>query len=72
MRKADPALDELESAARDAPAELVARLLRSEEPRTARLGRAIRDIQSRLSDPAPAHTPCGDGRIDPITHDPGW
>jgi hypothetical protein len=72
MHDADPACEELVSAAHDAPSDLVTHLLHSDDPRAARLGRAIRAIQHNSANPSPLHPDDGARIIDPITHDPAW
>ncbi|MEU8973021.1 hypothetical protein AB0D11_27830 [Streptomyces monashensis] len=71
MHDADPACEELVSAAHETPSALVTRLLHSDDPRTARLGRAIRAIQHDSTNPQP-HLDDGARIVDPITHDPAW
>ncbi|MFB7502005.1 hypothetical protein [Streptomyces broussonetiae] len=71
MHDTDPAHEELVSAAHNAPDGVVTRLLHSDDPRTARLGRAILAIRNS-PDPSPVRPDDG-ARIDnPITHDPAW
>ncbi|MGW2741351.1 hypothetical protein [Streptomyces sp. NPDC001450] len=72
MDETDPAVAELVSSARNARAELVTHLLHSDDPRTARLGRAIQEIQRNSSRSSPAEPSDGGCVIDPITHDPAW
>ncbi|MFJ9867582.1 hypothetical protein [Streptomyces sp. NPDC101165] len=72
MDETDPAVTELVSCARNVRAELVTHLLHSDDPRVARLGRAIQEIQ-RTSSGSPPMKPSDAGCvIDPITHDPAW
>ncbi|AOR29845.1 hypothetical protein BFF78_00980 [Streptomyces fodineus] len=62
-------IDRLVEAARCAPAALIARLVKSDDFREVRLGRAIQDLQIPSSNPGADEA----GRvIDPVTHDPGW
>ncbi|MFD5540692.1 hypothetical protein ACFWIJ_23470 [Streptomyces sp. NPDC127079] len=62
-------IDRLVEAARCVPAALIARLVKSDDVREARLGRAIQDVQIPSSNPDADEA----GRvIDPVTHDPGW
>lgn len=71
MHDTDPAHEELVSAAHNTPAGLVTHLLHSDDPRMARLGRAIQALQSH-PEPPPVRPDDG-ARIDnPITHDPAW
>ncbi|MFF7754949.1 hypothetical protein ACFZCP_38265 [Streptomyces sp. NPDC007971] len=72
MHEADPAFEELMSSARNAPSELVTRLVHSDDPQAARLGRAIEHIKRTSTHAPPTEASDGGRIVNPITHDPAW
>ncbi|MFJ8165547.1 hypothetical protein ACIRBY_32170 [Streptomyces sp. NPDC096136] len=66
--------DELLGCAADIPRETLDRLLASHDAHAARLGRAVRAVQTALGTErgAPAPASFGVTALDPVTHDPAW